>query len=285
MSTRGLQTFFVCFIILWAALMLVFSFADLPVSKAVYNENNSSFGQFFEKFGAFPAYIVLFISGNILFSTAKHRIIVEKILFRIVGGITTVIGGITVSFRSLFGSWELANSETLIISMFITLVVTVVVQWLLRFVPIHTLKAYNRAAWAGIIIIFAEMTIVNVLKIYWGRMRFRNMEGDYTQFTNWFLPQGLQLNGVTSETYKSFPSAHSANGWTMIVWMLYMPFVNKWRTTMLLIAIVWGALTSYSRIVMGDHFATDVLFGAFITICCTFVVCKIFRVELYPGTK
>lgn len=49
---------------------------------------------------------------------------------------------------------------------------------------------------------FVEIMFVNVLKIFWGRMRFQNMDGDYSQFTSWFMPQGVQENGVKSKVYK-----------------------------------------------------------------------------------
>ncbi|HBS43869.1 MAG TPA: phosphatidic acid phosphatase, partial [Paenibacillus sp.] len=68
-------------------------------------------------------------------------------------------------------------------SLIITLLFTTLCQWLLNRIAVQTLREYNRAAWAAIVIVFAEILLVNVLKIFWGRMRFRNMEGDYSLFT------------------------------------------------------------------------------------------------------
>lgn len=70
-----------------------------------------------------------------------------------------------------------------------------------------------------------------------------------------------------------------------MVWMLFMPFVNKWRNMMLIIAVAWGLCTSTSRVIMGDHFATDVLTGAFITITCMLLFCKLFKVDLFPDIQ
>jgi hypothetical protein len=36
----------------------------------------------------------------------------------------------------------------------------------------------------------------------------------------------------------------------------------------------WFFEVSTNRVIMGDHFATDVLFGAFITITCMLLFCK-----------
>lgn len=70
-----------------------------------------------------------------------------------------------------------------------------------------------------------------------------------------------------------------------MLWMMFMPFANKWRNIMLVCAVVWGISTSTSRVIMGDHFATDVLFGAFITITCMLLFCKLFNVDLYPNSQ
>ncbi|GKU80073.1 phosphatase PAP2 family protein [Paenibacillus sp. L3-i20] len=269
-------------LLLWAVLMIIFSFADLSFSKAVYDETNSSYGAFFEKFGAFPAYLLLFVSGSILFHTARYGQSAQLLLIRLVSGLSTMMGGFAIIHKVLAGLFDLSPRMYIVVCFIGTVVVLLVFQWLLHFVPIQKLEAYNRVAWACMIIVIAEMVIVNVLKMGWGRMRFRNLGDDHSQFTHWFLPQGFRE--PTSQIYKSFPSAHSANGWAMVAWMLYMPIKTKWRNVMLVMAIAWGLLTSYSRIVMGDHFATDVLFGGFVTICCTIVICKIVKVDLYPDS-
>ncbi|OME82297.1 hypothetical protein BK120_16745 [Paenibacillus sp. FSL A5-0031] len=284
MTSKGMRLFIWGFALLWVAVMIVFSFADLSLSKAIYNEEHSLFGQFFENFGEHPAFIVLFIAGSILFSTARHEKTDKKIFIRFVSGLFVILGGFASTSIALSRGFELSGGGVMLICLLAIIVVAAIIQRLLNLVPAHTLKMYNRAAWAGIVIIFVEIMLVNVLKIFWGRMRFRNMDGDYSQFTSWFMPQGVQENGVKSEVYKSFPSGHSANGWTMMVWMLFMPFANKWRNIMLSIAIVWGGCTSFSRIIMGDHFATDVLFGAFITIFSMLFICKLFKVDLYPAS-
>ena len=114
------------------------------------------------------------------------------------------------------------------------------VQLLLNRIPLETLKLYNAAAWAGIVIIFAEIMIVNVLKIFWGRLRFREMDGRLFTIYEMVPPNGIQENGITGEAYKSFPSGHSANGWAVMVGMLFMPYKKIWRNSMLVIAIIWG---------------------------------------------
>ncbi|GGA13198.1 phospholipid phosphatase [Paenibacillus marchantiophytorum] len=281
MATTGTKRFIWGFLLVWIILMAIFTFTDLQVSQMLYNEEHSKFGWFFEVYGEHPAFIVLFASGNILFSTVREAQWVKKMLVRLVAGMFILMGGFSMFFMALNRGFELAGGGVMLISLASAVLLAVILQWMLKQVSVEKLSAYNRAAWAGIVIVFAEIMVVNVLKIFWGRMRFRNMEGDYSQFTRWFLPQGIQENGVTAEAHKSFPSGHSANGWTMMVWMLFMPFVNKWRSIMLVVAMAWGLCTSTSRVIMGDHFATDVLSGAFITITSMLLICKLMKVDVY----
>jgi len=282
MTTKGTKRFIWGFLMVWVVLMTIFTFNDLNLSKALFNEHESRFGWFFEVYGEHPAFLVLFAAGNILFSTVRNERLMKKVVFRLVSTLFILLSGFGILTITLSRGYELDGNRVMLISLAITIVIATLVQWLLKRVSVQTLSQYNRAAWAAIVIVFAEILLVNVLKIFWGRMRFRNMEGDYSLFTSWFLPQGIQENGVTTEAYKSFPSGHSANGWTMMLWMMFMPFANKWRNFMLACAVAWGICTSTSRIIMGDHFATDVLFGAFITITCMLIFCKLFKVDLYP---
>lgn len=46
MTSKGMRLFIWGFVLLWVAVMIVFSFADLSLSKALYNEEHSLFGQF-----------------------------------------------------------------------------------------------------------------------------------------------------------------------------------------------------------------------------------------------
>ncbi|WP_313639390.1 phosphatase PAP2 family protein [Paenibacillus sp.] len=282
MTTKGTKRFIWGFLMLWVVFMAIFTFYDLNLSKALYNEHESQFGWFFEAFGEHPAFFVLFAASSILFSTVRNERLVKKIVVRLVSGLFILLSGFSIISIALMRGYGLAGNNVMLISIAIAVLIATLSQWLLNRIAVQTLSQYNRAAWAAIVIVFAEILLVNVLKIFWGRMRFRNMEGDYSMFTSWFLPQGIQENGVTSEAYKSFPSGHSANGWTMMLWMLFMPFASKWRNIMLVCAVVWGICTSTSRVIMGDHFATDVLFGAFITITCMLLFCKLFKVDLYP---
>lgn len=98
MSTRGTKRFIRGFFILWVALMAIFTFADLNVSKALYNEEHSRFGWFFEVYGEHPAFLVLFGAGSILFSTVRDARLVKKILIRLITGLFILLSGFSIDF-------------------------------------------------------------------------------------------------------------------------------------------------------------------------------------------
>jgi len=285
MTTKGSKRFLWVFLSVWAVLVIVFSFQDLNVSKTVYNEYDSQFGHFFEVYGEHPAILILFVAGSVLFRTAGQERKGKRIVLRIFSCFISLLGGFGGAVLIAFRQFERTDGLAMLICLIAAFVAFACAQMLLRRLPAETLKWYTRAAWAAIAIVIAEMLIINVLKVFWGRIRFRNMNGNYELFTPWFAPQGIQADGLVSEAYKSFPSGHSANGWAMMVWMLFMPFKRMCRSWMLGIAVLWGACTSMSRVIMGDHFGTDVLFGAFITIGSMFLLCKAFGVELFPDKQ
>ena len=86
----------------------------------------------------------------------------------------------------------------------------------------------------------------------------------HSNFTEWFIANGI--NG-----HQSFPSGHAAMGWMLMPLFLLVLNKNKFikSFTIGLIVIISTAIT-LSRVVIGAHYASDVLFGSFFMII-TFV--------------
>ena len=108
------------------------------------------------------------------------------------------------------------------------------------------------------------LLIVQTIKALWGRTRFRDLAPDLTEFSDWFVPQG-----ITGEL--SFPSGHAAMGWIflpLLFWVVArsdgrggqgrnraVPLVG-WS-----LGIVFGVAVAASRIVVGAHYLSDVAFS------------------------
>jgi membrane-associated phospholipid phosphatase len=104
------------------------------------------------------------------------------------------------------------------------------------------------------------LIFIQMIKIFWGRLRFRDLDALQSDFTEWYLPQGV-MGG------ESFPSGHAAMAWMLLPIILLIPKKNKIVkifTTGLIVA--WGIAVPLSRVVIGAHYASDVLFGSFIMI-------------------
>jgi len=267
--------------VLWIVLMVIFSFQDLSMSKSVYREG-TAFGHFFEAFGHHPAFLAVFAAASVLFRTADIRTGRSRTVMRAITGCLMLVSGFVSFYYTLkYGAGQegLGGKAA---SLVLAALLAIAGQLLLKRMPAARLASYNRAAAAVVLIVLAELIAVQVLKLAWGRMRFREMHGDYSGFTSWFIPQGISGGG---DGFKSFPSGHSADGWAMLVWMLLVPFKRVWRAGMLALAVAWGLCTSYSRIVEGAHFASDVTMGAFITIGCTLLICGWLNMELFPSAS
>ena len=111
---------------------------------------------------------------------------------------------------------------------------------------------------------FGYVIGVQVVKYFWGRVRFRELDAVYSQFTPWYLPQGIT-------GFDSFPSGHAAMGWMLLAVLILLDNKKKWlKNLVLTLIILWGVLLAMSRVIIGAHFASDVLFGSFFIIIAFF---------------
>ena len=128
-------------------------------------------------------------------------------------------------------------------------------------------------ALVGLITTLISLVCVEALKITWGRVRFRDLSGDYSEFTNLFT-----INGYTGN--KSFPSGHTNAATSILLISLIVPrFTNKkWlKNTIVGLCFVYAGLVAFSRIVVSAHYASDVLCGfvvGLLTISLTYYILK-----------
>jgi membrane-associated phospholipid phosphatase len=74
------------------------------------------------------------------------------------------------------------------------------------------------------------------------------------------LPQGITGSD-------SFPSGHAAMGWMLLALLILLVNKKQWiKSSALVIIFLWGIVLALSRIVIGAHYASDVLFGSFFII-------------------
>ncbi|KKN50879.1 hypothetical protein LCGC14_0628380 [marine sediment metagenome] len=229
----------------WIILAVVFGFIDLEISKAVVDEN-SVWGNFGEEFGEAPGYGLIAIALSAFIGSLNKDVKKQKIPAYII-----IIFGI---FILLFGI--IFNSQSLIVDG------AVVAISLITFVIFTFNKDWNN--YRNISLVITILTILNPLlfvqltKILTGRVRFIKLAIDFSNYTPWFLPPGPSGNN-------SFPSGHTSMSF-MFLPLLILVKDRKWKDIIRIIVsflvIGWAIFVGVSRIVVGAHYASDVLFSA-----------------------
>ena len=111
------------------------------------------------------------------------------------------------------------------------------------------------------------------MKNTWGRVRFRDLSDDYSEFTSLFT-----INGLTG--HHSFPSGHTNAGTSILLIALLVPRFSdkKWLKYLITgLCFVYIAALAVARIVVRAHYASDVLFGflvGFTTLCVTYSILR-----------
>lgn len=251
-----------------AALLVIFAFTDLEISKALYNPQ-SGYGHFFEAFGELPGALIGVFSLAALITTGKYNAKWKTILFNIIFGVLLIM----FSFMAAVMPMNYLGGIKMPLAGILAAVYAIAALWITKILSKEENKSLRQAAIIGILTFVAAILVINIIKMFWGRLRFRSMEAPYNEFSLWFIPQGL----TTNNEYMSFPSGHSANS-AVIWWITLLPtFVVSLRGKekyLKGIAGAWIVMVMISRVIMGAHFASDVTMGATLSIVSFYLISK-----------
>jgi len=249
-------------ITLWSVLVGYFAFADLQISNSIVNQN-AGWAVFLEQYGELPG-LVIIILGIFFFSqklnyNSKLKLIFVRV-FLVLGETVTLTYLIFVVLQNATGNQSFFFS----FDKFIT-VLSLVVSILLVFpVKIWKLQISDLThSFSKIVVgmvLFGYLICIQLVKIFWGRLRFRDLNSIQSDFTDWYIPNGINGN-------QSFPSGHAAMAWMLLPLIILLPKksnIIKFFTTGIILA--WGIAIPLSRVVIGAHYASDVLFGSFVII-------------------
>lgn len=288
----------VLFVVIFAALLIAASFTDLKVSD-ILTENaltdgeylsHDVFGVGFEIFGSSPIYIMAGVCVVLLmlyiWRTLKLRPVREVICAVLLAGSVLAYW---FFFNDMFGyiaehahaeHTYLDDSMTLIAVLCALMTSALSVAAFYR-IKDETLRKLMKFVIAFVIMAVIANVLVMIIKDPVGRMRYRAMNSDvgqsiggFANFQNWYESRGGQpenlsamfesVYGVT-DAFKSFPSGHTcAAGMTYALIMLpdVLGTRNKGlRALCWIFPVVFTGIVAVSRIVVGAHFFSDVLFG------------------------
>ena len=261
-------------------MMVIGSVWDYPISRALYNQSNV-LGLFFAAFGEYPAALGFAAAGAMLIS-ARNR---EK---RLRGVLQALAGCVLLLFCAAMAA--VLPTGYLDISMGLSAVIsiacTALAVWgILRLCRDADRGTVLRVAAVFLLVVFADILVVNLIKIPWGRPRMRLVAVDERAcFLPWWQPgtdlrDTLVAAGVAAEEFKSFPSGHTANASALMLLCLLPRLSSKLegkQTALFLTGFVWAALVALSRIIMGAHYLTDTMAGFAVGLISLAAVCACF---------
>lgn len=249
-------------IIVWSVLGGYFAFSDLQISNSIVNQN-AGWAVFLERYGELPG-LVIIILGIFLFSqelnyNSKLKLIFVRV-FLVLGETVTLTYFIFVVLQNVAGSQSLfSNNQNIIAAL--SLVASILLVFPLKILKLQVTDLTHGFSKIVVGMAFIGYLIcIQLVKIFWGRIRFRDLDSVHSNFTNWYIP-----NGITG--HESFPSGHAAIAWMLLPLIILLPKKNiivKIFTAGLIVA--WGIAITLSRVVIGAHYASDVLFGSFVMI-------------------
>ena len=242
-------------------LLVIFTFADLNISNAVYNPE-SKFGLLFEAIGEFPAAVIAtFCTVSLMLTRNKEKSL--KYNLRTVGYIVILI---LFSLMAAMLPVKYFNGPKILTP--VLMIFYIGTSYIIAKKYSDTNKEeLRRAAIVGVLTFVFVVIAFNSIKFLWGRERYRHMieVGSFDGFSRWFIPQGF----ASGNEFMSFPSGHSANAAVMI-WITLIPmFVTSLKDKknwFIGFAALWIVLVPTSRIIVGAHFASDVTMGVTITL-------------------
>ncbi len=228
---------------------------DLEISMAVYDPK-SLFGIIFETIGELPAFFIAIVSCAALILTSLKKPMWTKISQLFVFGLLLVFCSLLAGILP-FNYLELPLWPGMILG----IVYVILAFWLVGKIPLHRYSELRRAAIIGLSTFLFALIAVDLIKIGWGRMRFRDINGSVSGFFTWYIPHGWTFDNELM----SFPSGHAANAAVTIVITLVptiLPKLKKYSRSLFAGAICWIVLVMISRVIIGAHFMSDVVAGA-----------------------
>lgn len=253
-------------------LVLAFGQIDYNVSQALVNDH-SIWAEFFNMFGEYPAFTGLLAFTAISYGGRKRENKVLNVIYSILAYPFMLLFTYALVFMPIRYAYEFAEDGVpqgmQILAIVLTVILYAGVIYTVFKIKPETHRKYKRAASVVALLVVVEIILVNLFKSVWARPRMRSIDS-FEQFRYWW-----QINGpvsVMEEELKSFPSGHTANAFIMVAFLSFL----DWNKTKLyrnfaIFAFAWGILTAVSRVVLGAHFLSDVVFSGYITVVLYFL--------------
>lgn len=258
----------VIFYVFSAASLAVASFRDLQIDIAL-NNTRSFVANWFAETGEMPTYLLLVLATAFLGKCMRKKF--PKALCSV---FCLGAGGYLGDYisRRLFEDNEFRQGFGIIFGINIAVAVLLAVHFI--DIPKKYRKPVIAMAIIGLCVCGLEAGMVSILKAFWGRVRFRDLDAAYSQFTAWYVINGNNGN-------HSFPSGHTGSA-GMSYMIMILPYISKKLEKNYLLcfgaAFCYTSVVAATRLVMGAHYLSDVAAGGVIAFTMTLIGIKIYEI-------
>jgi len=248
-------------------LILIGTFLDFQISSVVVNQD-SLYGKFFLLFGQFPVILCGFAASAMLWKSLPEEG-TEKIIFQVLSA-----GGILGGLIGVKEVLENASGFMKIVFILIELLIGAAMFWFVyQYCDTSSPRRLRRTALFILFTVLVTTAVVVVVKIPWGRPRYRSIVAiNDLKYQPWYVigksARDMFEGVLDHDEFKSFPSGHTASATyilTLITLKNVIPMLKGQERALTIAGFVWIVLTGIARIVSGAHFLTDVTFGFLIT--------------------
>lgn len=249
------------FILIWIIAAFLLESSDLWISINLYNPT-ADWAILLQKYAEIPGLIVILIGFHIYIVTLKASSNIKTILFTgfllTTGSLITIyiLGLLSLAINESWAFFNIYRNYFFLAAVLLNILVSLLFRKRFKYSKKSVL--FSRISFK--MFFYGYLLIATPLKIFWGRIRFRDLAENYSDFTPWYWPNGITGN-------QSFPSGHAVMSFMLVV--LFIFFMDKAfykRIILKGLIISWGIVVCASRVVIGAHFTSDVLFGAMIMI-------------------
>ena len=258
---------------------IVGSFVDEALSTAIFSRDNS-FGLTMSAIGTIPGYMILAFLGGGFFSIALYKD--YKVAWKVVLYVLAVACfgcGVFFAGREFFGPNGFTNDKIKWLGYLIILPVAAGCAYLgFRL----SKKSKTPYLWLiyGVTAFFIFMALVpgvTLIKAIFHRPRWRTVtlsDYDGIVFHSWWqrcsnYKDLMSQYGIISEEFKSFPSGHAGASAVFMLAVAVLPLLGKEyekvQIPLFYAGFAWVLLVSFTRILVGAHFLSDVSMGGILT--------------------